>query len=85
MLGISKQALADLRGQYPVGARVRLLRMADPYQRKLKPGALGTVLGVDDAGTIHVSWDAGSRLGVAYGEDACCVVDSEAKEDEAID
>lgn len=85
MFGISKEELADLRSKYKVGARVKLLRMDDPYQRALKPGALGTVRCVDDAGTIHVSWDTGSRLGVAYGEDECCVVDSEAEEDDVID
>ena len=29
------------------------------------------ITGVDDIGTIHVSWDCGSSLGVAYGEDSC--------------
>ena len=37
----------------------------------LKEGALGTVLRVDDIGTIHVSWDCGSSLGVVLGEDSC--------------
>ena len=26
---------------------------------------------MDDAGTIHVRWDCGSGLGIAYGEDSC--------------
>ena len=26
---------------------------------------------VDDIGTIHVDWDCGSGLGIAYGEDVC--------------
>jgi hypothetical protein len=30
-----------------------------------------TVLCVDDMATIHVAWDNGSGLGVAYGEDYC--------------
>jgi hypothetical protein len=32
-------------------------------------GCMGTVRMVDDIGTIHVSWDNGSSLGVVYGED----------------
>lgn len=32
-------------------------------------GTLGTVRGVDDAGSIMVSWDTGSSLSVVYGED----------------
>ncbi len=47
-----------------------LLKMNDPYT-KLQPGAKGTVTSVDDIGTIHVSWDSGGSLGVAFGEDLC--------------
>ena len=45
--------------------------MNDPYNTKLTPGCRGTVRFVDDIGTIHVDWDCGSGLGVAYGEDSC--------------
>jgi Domain of unknown function (DUF4314) len=48
---------------YEPGARVRLVRTTDMWT-KLRPGALGTVTGTDDAGTVHVAWDSGSRLGV---------------------
>jgi hypothetical protein len=47
-----------------------LLKMNDPYT-KLQPGDKGTVTSVDDTGTIHVSWDSGSSLGVVFGEDLC--------------
>lgn len=40
-------------------------------------GTEGTVLGVDDIGSILVQWDNGSRLNVVYGEDSCEVVVSE--------
>jgi hypothetical protein len=49
---------------------VVLVKMNDSYT-KLEPGTRGTVIGVDDIGTIHVNWDSGSSLGVAYGEDSC--------------
>ena len=42
--------------------------MDDPYSR-LKPGDRGTVEFVDDIATVHVKWDCGSGLGVAYGAD----------------
>ena len=79
MLGgfIDKNTLDYLRKGYPVGARVKLLHMNDPYNTKLHPGCLGTVRLVDDMGTIHVSWDCGSGLGVVYGEDSCVVVKGE--------
>ncbi len=66
----SKQAVNFLREQFPQGCRVELVYMNNPYT-KLFPGERGTVRCVDDAGTIHVQWDRGSTLGVAFGEDAC--------------
>ena len=74
---LTHDVLTDLRSRYPTGSRVKLIRMNDPYCRDLKPGMLGTVMHVDDIGTIHVAWDCGSTLGVVYGEDSCVVVDTE--------
>ena len=76
MFGVSEQTLERLRRQYPKGCRVELVHMNDPYS-KLQPGDRGTVRFVDDIGTIFVSWDCGSSLGVAYGEDSCKVVADE--------
>ena len=73
---IPTERLATLREQYPKGCRVKLIRMKDPYNQKLKPGALGTVESVDAQGTICVAWDCGSGLGVVYGEDACVRIDN---------
>lgn len=53
---------------YPIGTRVELVQMDDPYSR-LKTGDKGTVSLVDDTATIFVSWDCGSGLGVVYGVD----------------
>lgn len=66
---IKEWQLKQLREQYPVGTRVELIHMDDPYNRKLVPGCQGTVRWVDDMGTIHVSWDCGSSLGLIPGED----------------
>jgi len=63
-----KEIVLRLREQYPAGTRVELVRMNDPYS-KLKPGDQGTVVFVDDIGTVFVNWDCGSSLGAAYGED----------------
>ena len=58
-----------LREHYPSGTRVRLIQMgSDP--RPVPPGTEGTVVGVDDAATIHVRWDNGSGLGLIWGEDS---------------
>lgn len=71
MFGIKKETLERLKKQYPCGCRVELVQMNDPYNTQLKPGCRGTVIAVDDIGTIHVNWDCGSSLGVVYGEDVC--------------
>lgn len=58
------------------GCRVELIHMDDAYNRDLVPGCQGTVVAVDDIGTIHVQWDCGSSLDVVYGKDSCKKVDS---------
>ena len=77
MIMIPDEVLASLREQYPRGCRVKLIQMYDPNIPKPRTGDLGTVLCVDDIGTIHVSWDCGSGLGVVYGMDRCTRVDGE--------
>ena len=64
----SREVIERLRRQYPTGCRVELVSMNDPYA-KLKPGDQGTVVAVDDIGTVHINWDNDSGLGAAYGAD----------------
>jgi hypothetical protein len=52
-----------------IGDRVRLLSLSDDWS-DLKPGALGTVIHIDDLGTVHVDWDSGSSLGLVPGQDS---------------
>nr|DAR33996.1 MAG TPA: protein of unknown function (DUF4314) [Caudoviricetes sp.] len=66
----SRERIEKLKEEYPQGTRVELVYMEDEFSR-LQPGEKGTVVGVDDIGTIHVNWDCGSSLGIAYGEDEC--------------
>ncbi len=65
----SNALIEHLRQSYPTGCRVELVRMNDVQAPPV--GTRGTVLGVDDVGSIMVSWDNGSGLNVVYGEDAC--------------
>ena len=37
-------------------------------------GTLGTVIGVDDTGSLMVNWDNGSGLNVIYGVDVVRIV-----------
>ena len=66
---ISREALQALRGRFPKGTRVELVKMDDPQAPPV--GTKGTVRGVDDIGSILVAWDNGCGLSVAYGEDIC--------------
>ena len=67
MMFPSKEIVERIRREYPKGTRVELVRMEDvqaPHEC-----TLGTVLGVDDTGSLLMRWDTGSRLNVVYGED----------------
>ena len=75
MRNLRRETIEHLRKSFPRGCRVELLQMDDPQAPPI--GTLGTVIGVDDLGTIHVNWDNGSGLGVAYGEDACRRIDND--------
>ena len=66
---ISREALQALRERFPKGTRVELVKMDDPQAPPI--GTKGTVLGVDDIGSILVAWDNGGSLSVVYGEDIC--------------
>jgi len=70
---IRKEILEKLRKQYPPGTRVELIRMEDIQAPPT--GTQGTVIGVDDIGSIMVSWDNGSSLSVVYGEDSCRILE----------
>ena len=66
---IRPEQLQQLRDEYPFGTRVELVRMDDIQAPPI--GTLGTVIGVDDIGSIMVHWDNGSGLSVAWGADLC--------------
>lgn len=67
-----KAELESLRVQYPKGTRVELVKMEDVQAPPI--GTKGTVIGVDDIGSIMVNWDNGSSLNVVYGEDVIKVI-----------
>ena len=70
---VKREIVERLRKQYPVGTRVELVRMNDEQAPPI--GTHGTVNGVDDLGSIMVSWDNGGSLSVVYGEDLCRKID----------
>jgi hypothetical protein len=62
-----RETVERLRQEYPAGCRVELVRMDDAQAPPI--GTKGTVLGVDDTGSLLMHWDNGSGLNVVYGED----------------
>lgn len=56
-----------LKDRYPIGTRVELVEMDDAQAPPT--GTQGTVYGIDDTGSILVSWDNGSQLNVIFGVD----------------
>ena len=55
----SKEQVARQRRLYPAGTRVELVQMDDAQAPPI--GTRGTVIGVDDTGSIMVRWDNGSQ------------------------
>lgn len=70
----SRETVERLRREYPAGTRVELVRM-DACQAP-PAGTHGTVLGVDDTGSLLMKWDNGSGLNVVRGEDIVKKLDS---------
>ena len=66
--------IATLRKRYPAGTRIKLTKMLDEAY-PVPNGTTGTVTGVDDIGTIHMTWDNHSSLGIIESVDAFCIID----------
>lgn len=64
---LTRQQVQLLKDTYPRDTRVVLDGMGDPQGPPA--GTEGTVMFVDDIGTIHVQWDTGSTLGLIPGVD----------------
>lgn len=70
---ISKEKLDFIKNRYPIGTRIKLDYMDDPYA--VPSSTLGTIDYIDDEGQIGVSWDNGSSLSLLYGVDKFEVID----------
>lgn len=62
-------------GEKP-GDRVQLIECTDEYTF-LAPGSQGTVSYIDDAQTVFVDWDSGSKLGLVHSYDRWFVLPSD--------
>lgn len=64
----NRRQVERIKERYPIGTRIELLSTMDDVQG-VEKGTKGTVVGVDDMGTIHMRWDNGRGLGLIPGED----------------
>ena len=69
MFYVDKELVKRLKEEYPNGTRIVLDYMGDD-PRPIAPGTKGTVISVDDMGTVHCNFDNGRRLGLIPGEDS---------------
>ena len=69
----SKKRIESIRKAFPIGTRVKCLNMKDD-PRPVPPGTEGTVMSVDDIGTIHTHWDNGSSLGLVPDVDTFIII-----------
>ena len=68
----SSEVVKMMKKRYPKGTRVKLIEMDDVQAPPI--GTAGTVIGVDDTGSIMVHWDNCSSLSVVYGVDKCQII-----------
>ena len=69
---LDEKTISTIRRIYAKGTRVELKQMDDPQAPPI--GTKGTVIGVDDVGSIMVDWDNGSCLNVIPFVDDCWIV-----------
>ena len=68
MFGVDRGTVEIMRKQFPKGTRIVVDYMGnDP--NPIAVGTKGTVIAVDDIGTLHCEFDNGRCLGLLYGED----------------
>ena len=67
---MSRGRIEFYRKNYPAGTRIQLDRMNADDPRPVPAGTKGTVISVDDIGTVHCEFDNGRCLGICPEVDA---------------
>ena len=70
MIFTNSKRIEQLKEQYPPGTRVQLDRMGSDDPRPIESGTKGTVVAVDDMGTVHCNFDNGRRLDICPEADS---------------
>ncbi len=69
MRGLNRGQIEYYKDQYPPGTRICLDSMNDD-PLPVPAGTKGTVIAVDDQGTIHTKFDNGRSLGICLDADS---------------
>lgn len=72
----NRKTIESIKQRYPEGTRICVDSMGDD-PRPIEPGTKGTVIWVDDIGSVHCNFDNGRRLGLIVGEDSFHVIQQE--------
>lgn len=64
----TQKEVESIKQKYVIGTRVKLIKMYDELS-KIPIGTEGIIESIDDIGTLHMSWDNGSSLGLIVGID----------------
>ena len=72
----SREEILAIRKQYDAETIIELIDMQDEWSN-LRPGDIGTVQYVDDAGQIQMRWRQGSRLALIPGVDLFKIIGRE--------
>lgn len=70
MKTMSREQINFYKENYPAGTRVCLDHMGGDDPRPVPAGTKGTVISVDDIGTVHCEFDNGRCLGICPEVDA---------------
>ena len=73
----TRSAVERVRARYKTGTRIELIEMDDPQAPPA--GTCGTVIAVDDIGSLIVNWDNGCGLNAIPGKDRFRIITEESE------
>ncbi len=68
----TREAVGRVRARYKAGTRIELIEMDDPQAPPA--GTRGTIIAVDDIGSLIVNWDNGCGLNAIPGKDRLRII-----------
>lgn len=76
----TREAVERVRARYKAGMRIEQIEMDDAQAPPA--GTRGTIIGVDDIGSLIVNWDNGSGLNAIPGKDRFRIITEETERGE---